>query len=124
MIFTVWVTTRRSGVLAWNNEMPYVYLHTRSRRRYTRRRRVPSSLRSEISDIVSRLESLEVRRTVPVVPVIKIHDVNYNYFRPSPRSYVSTRPTISTSLSSESSANIWYLKDFRNPDLMYKRNDA
>jgi len=49
---------------------------------------VPSSFRSEISDIVSRLESLETWRTVPVVPVIKIHNVNYNYFRPSPRSYV------------------------------------
>ena len=49
---------------------------------------MPSSFRSEISDIVSRLESLETWRTVPVVPVIKIHNVNYNYFRPSPRSYV------------------------------------
>ena len=25
-IFTVWVTTRRSGVLVWNNENPYVHL--------------------------------------------------------------------------------------------------
>jgi hypothetical protein len=26
-IFTVGVTTRRSGVLVWNNETPYLYLH-------------------------------------------------------------------------------------------------
>ena len=26
-VFTVGVTTRRSGVLVWNNEIPYVYLH-------------------------------------------------------------------------------------------------
>ncbi len=26
VIFTVWVTTRRSGVLVWNNEIPYVHL--------------------------------------------------------------------------------------------------
>jgi hypothetical protein len=26
-IFTVWVTTRRSVILVWNNEIPYVHLH-------------------------------------------------------------------------------------------------
>ena len=35
-IFTVGVTTRRSGVLVWNNEKPYLYLHFGSLRKPVR----------------------------------------------------------------------------------------